>query len=232
MSTTLTTQTTQSLLPPVPQPPHDPTWWRLDGRAGWRASLLKDVRVTPACCALALSPLPASLRRLEEASGSLGGLVPPSNVAPAADGSLFLLDAKAAELKRFDPCECRWAAVPCFGGAGRGARQLTDAHGIGVRGGNLYVCDTGNRRLAVVPLHGFVLRAFWSPPASANLANPWEPYSVAFDGGGRVFVADPANGCVHRFDPRGVWEKALSGFGVVTHVAFDCRGRLYAIIAG
>ena len=132
MSTTLTTQTTQSLLPPVPQPPHDPTWWRLDGRAGWRASALEGVEVTPACCALALSPLASSLRSLDEASGSLGGLALPSNVARAADGSLFLLDAKAAELKRFDPCECRWAVVPCFGGTGMGPRQLKDAHGIGI----------------------------------------------------------------------------------------------------
>lgn len=232
MSTTQTTQTTQSILPPVPQPPHDPTWWRLDGRVGWRAALLDGVEVTPACCTLALSPLPVSLRALEESSGSLGGLVPPSNVALTAEGGLLLLDMKAAELKRFDSCECRWISVPCFGGVGRGGRQLTDAHGIGVRGGNLYVCDTGNRRLAVVSLHGFVPRAFWSPPASANLSNEWEPYSVAFDDTGRVFVADPANGCVQRFDPRGVWEKALTGFGVVRRIAFDRRGRLYAIVEG
>ncbi|HEX3559753.1 MAG TPA: phage tail protein [Pyrinomonadaceae bacterium] len=227
-----TQQTTQSFLPPVPQPPHDPTWWRLDGRAGWRASQLTGVEVTPSCCTLALAPLPASLRSLDEPSGSLGGLVPPSNVARGDEGRLYLLDADAAALKCFDPCECRWTVIPCFGGAGAQPRQLSRAHGIGIHGGNLYVCDTGNKRLVVIALHGFALRAFWSPPPAANLANAWEPYAVAFDSRGRVFVSDPANGCVQRFSPRGVWEKCLAGFGVVTRIAFDCRDRLYAVVEG
>ena len=222
----------QSTLPPIPQPPHDPTWWLLDGRVGWRGALLEKVEVTPACCTLSLRPVPGSGRSPLEPSGSFGGVTLPSNMAFGPDGQLYLLDAGSAELKRFDSCECAWKTVPCFGGRGAGARQLDGAHGIGVCSGNLFVCDTGNRRLAVYTLHGFALRGFWSPPAAADLANVWEPYAVAFDGRGRVFVSDGANGCVHRFAPHGRWEMCLPGFGKVTHLAADCRDRLYAVVEG
>lgn len=227
-----TAANTQDFLPPVPRPPHDPTWLLLDGRAGWRASLLEKVEVSTGGAGLALSPLPESLRALDEPSGSFGGLVPPSNVACAGEGHVYLLDPKAAVLKLFDPCECRFVRLPCTGGAGAGARQLKDAHGIGIHGGDLFICDTGNRRLSVYALRGFALRGFWSPPASAGLANEWEPYAVAFDSKARVYVSDPANGCVHRFSRGGRWEKCLAGFGKVTHVTFDCRDRLYAVVEG
>lgn len=227
-----TATNTRDLLPPVPQPPHDPTWLLLDVRAGWRASLLDKVEVSPGGAALTLSPLPESLRALDEPSGSFGGLVPPANVARTAGGEIYLLDLKAAVVKLFDPCECRFVVVPCTGGVGSGPRQLKDAHGIGICGGDLFVCDTGNRRLSVYALRGFTLRGFWAPPASAGLANEWEPYAVAFDSRGRVYVSDPANGCVHRFSRRGRWEKCFAGFGKVTHITFDCRDQLYAVVEG
>jgi phage tail-like protein len=227
-----TAANTQDFLPPVPRPPHDPTWLLLDGRAGWRAALLEHVEVSPSGAGLTLSPLAASLRALDEPSGSFGGLVPPSNVACAADGHVYLLDLKAAVLKLFDPCECRFLFMPCTSGPGVGARQLKGAHGIGINGGDLFICDTGNRRLCVYALRGFTLRGFWSPPASARLTNEWEPYAVAFDSKARVYVSDPANGCVHRFSRRGRWEKCLMGFGKVTHITFDCRERLYAVVEG
>ncbi|MBV9927295.1 MAG: hypothetical protein JOZ96_19915 [Acidobacteria bacterium] len=221
----------QDFLPPIPRPPHDPTWWLLDGRAGWRAALLEDVEVS-AGGALTLSPLPGSLRTLEELSGSFGGLVPPANVACTADGRIFLLDRRSAVVKLFDPCECHFMGVPCTGGPGAGARQLKDPHGVGVRGGDLFICDTGNRRLCVYALRGFTLRGFWAPPADAGLTNEWEPYAVAFDRRGRVYVSDPANGCVHRFTRGGSWEKCFAGFGKVTFVTFDCKDRLYAVVEG
>ena len=62
------------------------------------------------------------------------------------------------------PCECRFQTVPCFGGEGQGPRQLRQPHGIGICAGNLFVCDTGNHRVSVFALHGFVLRGHWQPP--------------------------------------------------------------------
>src|SRR5438552_2987836 len=69
-----------------------------------------------------------------------------------------------------------------------------------------------------------------APPADAKLANPWEPFDIDFDGRGRAFVTDGANGLVHRFSPGGRWEKAFAGFGKVTYLAIDCDDRIHLVI--
>jgi phage tail-like protein len=221
----------QTLLPPIPQPPHDPTSWLLNARVGWHAATLANVEETPPYQALALALRPESRRVLTENSGSFGGLTVPANVALGPDGSIYLLDDRTMALKRFDACECRFQTVPGFGGEGQGPRQLRQPHGIGICAGNLFVCDTGNHRVSVFALHGFVLRGHWQPPR-ALLATPWEPYDLAFDGQGRVYVtdsADGANGYIHRFSPAGHWETRFSGFGHVTYITADCRDRLYVV---
>ncbi len=221
----------KDVLPPIPQPPHDPTWWLLNARVGWRAADSEQVEV-PAEGALALSPRPETLRSLTEPSGSFGGLIAPTNIALGPGGSLFLLDRKTLHLKRFDPCECLFKLVACFGGEGDEPRQLNDPHGICIHRHNLYVCDTGNHRLSVFSLRGFLLRAVWRPPGSAELTNPWEPYDIALDRRGRAFVTDGANGCIHRFSPVGRWERCLPGFGKAMHIAIDGQDRLHVVIEG
>ena len=217
-------------LPPAAQPPNDPTWWLLNGRVGWHAAELDDVAITGDD--LGLLVVPGSGRLLNEPSGSFGGLLLPGNAAVGADGGVYLLDAQSGKLKRFDPCDCQFNAVPCVGGFGKGPRELQDPHGIGISSGNIFICDTGNHRVLVFSLVGFVLRDVWESPASAGLTNPWLPYALAFDDHGRVFVSDPANGCIHRFHPTGRWQAALPGFGDVRWIALDCHNRLYAVIAG
>jgi phage tail-like protein len=255
--------TPYALLPPIPQPPHDPTSWLLNAHIGWREADngFKGIEKAPPTLALALAPAPDGGRSLTEVSGSFGGLTVPANMALGPDGSIYLLDAKTLELERFDPCECLFKTVPCFGGEGGGARQLRNPHGIGICAGNLFVCDTGvngsathipcsdreaddrrirreNHRLSVFSLRGFVLRAHWTPPASAyqgpepTLTTTWEPYDIAFDARGRVYVTDGANGCIHRFSPSGRWETRLAGLGKVTYLAIDCQDRLYVVTEG
>jgi phage tail-like protein len=261
-------------LPPIPQPPHDPTFWLLNATVGWREAVPDKVQVLPGSGALALAPAPGSGRALTEPSGSFGGLTLPGNVALGPGGEIFLLDAKTLTLRLFDACDCRFVTVPCFAGPGRDprggegcqdlppsgsrrhpsttavgpsggegcldgvsrsdpppARQLKDPHGIGICAGNLFVCDTGHHRLSVFALRGYVLRDHWSPPVNPNLKT-WEPYAVAFDGKGRVFVTDGANGCVHRFRPSGIWETCLPGFGKATWIAIDCMDRVYVRVEG
>lgn len=223
---------TAQVMPPVPAPPHDPTFWLLGADTGWRAAALDRVEIAPADGSLALAPLPGSGRSVTETSGSFGGVALPTNVAIDPDATLFLLDQQTATLKRFDRCTCEFQPVPCVGGSGPGPRQWRDPHGIGICGGNLFVCDTGHHRLTVFGLRGWVLRGFWAPPATAGLSNVWEPFDVAFDRRGRVFVSDGANGCIHRFYPSGHWETCFSGFGKVTHLAMDGRDRLHVITDG
>jgi phage tail-like protein len=227
-----------TLLPLIPQPPHDPTSWLLNGHVGWRAAKLDFIEQLPPKQSLTLALAPESQRALTEANGSFGGLTIPANVTLGPDGGIYLLDTAKAQLKRFDPCECEFQTVRCFGGVGSGPRQLNNPHGIGICAGNLFVCDTGNHRLSVFALHGFALRGHWQPPASAyqppipQAPKPWEPYDLAFDLRGCVYVTDYANSCIHRFSPAGQWETRLAGFGEVTWIATDCRDRIFVVTEG
>src|SRR5437667_12821947 len=107
-------------LPPIPQPPQDPTSWLLNARVGWRSAGPPAVEQRFTDGALALAPEPESLPSLTDPSGSFGGLTLPTNMALGPDGSIFLLDQTTLQLKRFDPCACRFDVVPCFGGSGAG----------------------------------------------------------------------------------------------------------------
>ena len=80
---------------------------------GWRVRRLSRVDVDAALGALGLSPAPAAARWLSEPSGSFGGLRLPSNVAMTSNGDVLLLDPATGEIRRFDPCECRFITVPC-----------------------------------------------------------------------------------------------------------------------
>jgi phage tail-like protein len=234
------------LLPPIPQPPHDPTSWLLNGRAGsransregWHAAKLHQIEILPPQQSLTLALAPESRRSPFEPNGSFGGFITPANVALGPDGSLYLLDTEKAQLKRFDPCECTFQVVPCFGGTGSRPRELSKANGIGICLGNLFVCDPGNHRVSVFALHGFVLRGYLQPPASAYqgpnplLENNWEPFDLAFDRYGRVYVTDPANGCVHRFSASGQWQTRFSGLGPVRWITIDCRNNIFVVAEG
>ncbi len=233
-----TTQSQPAMLPAIPRPPHDPTSWLLNGYVGWLTAKLDQIEYLPPKQSLVLPLAPESRRSLSETNGSFGGITTPGNVAIGPDGSIFLLDADSAQLKRFDPCECSFQNVPCFGGAGGGPRQLVNPHGIGICSGNLFVCDTGNHRLSVLTLHSFILRGQWQPPATAYqgpnpvLHNMWEPFDLAFDRCGKVYVTDTANGAVHVFSPSGQWQRSFPGIGSVTWIVTDCGNDIFVVVTG
>lgn len=223
---------TRPQLPPVPQPPHDPTWWQLDGRAGWHPQQSDGLDQLQLENRLVLALEPGSRRSLADGLGSFGGLTLPGHMAWGPDWSLYLLDTRNGTLKVFNPCVCRFEPVPYLGGKGIGPRHFAGPHGIAIRGDTLYLCDTGNHRLALFSLRGFLLRSEWSPPAEAGLAQSWEPCDVAFDRNGRAYVSDIANRCIHRFNAAGVWLGRLSGYSLPRYLTIDCDDRLYVLEAG
>ena len=219
-------------LPPLPQPPHDPRWWLLDGRAGWRAQDLDQTSETRCGECVSLDFLPATGRILGEPTGSFGGLVPPANVAISPEGHIYLLDRRDGSLKVFDPCCCRFETLGCLGGSRLDGKKLSNPGGIAFDNLKLYLTDTGNARLLVFQVHGLRLAAVWSPPSSANLPHEWQPRGVAIDGHGRVFIADPGNGLVHRFRCTGRYDGSISGTGAAEWISIDRSNRLYAAVSG
>jgi len=142
------------------------------------------------------------------------------------------VDRSSGSLKLFDPCECAFEAVPCLGGKGDGPRNFSNPHGLSIRGDTLYLCDTGNRRVMLLTLKGFLLRGEWAPPREAGLDVEWQPYDLVFDRQGIAYVSDPANQCVHRFNAGGVWLGRLSGYSEPRALAVDCQDRLYVLCEG
>lgn len=214
-----------TFLPPVPEPPHDPRSLLLDARAGWREGHLQGAEIAPDDGVLTLVPMAGAVAD----DGTLGGHVLPASVALSELGELYLLDATDGVLLRFDPCLCRFERVPCTGGIGHGPRQLQRASGLAICRGNLFLCDAGNHRVSVFARHGWVLRGHWAPP-QGEVAQAWEPVAAACDRRGRLYVADPANGMIHRFARTGQWQTAWHGLGDVIQVAIDRRDHLYAVV--
>lgn len=222
-------------LPPVARPPHDPWRFRLDRRAGWRTDpfpgLTQDAGPAPDDGALALLPLPGSGPLLNDPAGSFGGLAWPDHLAPVPDGPLVLLDRKRGMLRRLDRCTCRFQDWPCLGSDARDPRLPLDPGGIAIGCGQLYLCDTGHRRVLVLSLVSGTVRAAWPAPAVSGLA-PWQPEDVALTSRGEVWVSDPANGGMHVFSTYGVHRRFIGNLGAVASLAVDGGDRVYVRLAG
>ena len=238
-------------IPHIPAPPFEPTSLLLNQRTGWPAdgSAWDKVEAGPDGV-LRLAEDSSSLRQLTEPSGSLGGLVPPRNVALDDDGTIYLLDREQQRLKRFDRCACRFDTVAHIGGEGGAAREWRSPGGIAIGCGKLYVCDSGreevsaeecadpaamsaklrreNHRVSVFSLNGLALHDHLVLPDG----KAWKPVAVALDNHGNAFVADPLNSMVHRFSPMLRFVKSFPGYANPTAVAIDCRGLLYVLCDG
>lgn len=237
------------ILPLIPAPPHDPTWWLLNNLVGWRSSFLgANIDVSKPSGALVLSQPPKSGREFTEDNGSMGGLLPPSNVGVTPSGTIILLDRSTNILKVFDPCICAFAPLAVFAKkeATRGGCQdhvisseckepewaLDDPHGITVHDDDLYICDTGNRRVIVMSLASFTVRSVWTLPARAEVNKKWKPYALAFDSGHRAYVTDQANRCIHVFDRHGLWLRFIEVSGPATHIGIDTEDNILVVVEG
>jgi phage tail-like protein len=245
-------------VPPVPAPPHDPGSLLLAGfigpqaRGGWRAADgaggLYKVEIAAGTQALVLEPTPDATRRLTEPSGSFGGLRMPLNAALGPAGDVYLLDPQSGELKRFDPCACRFEAVPCFlrlatppqaCAIGPGPRRvpldlLGEPHGIAICGGDLYIADSGHARVLRYAMNGFLARGALQLPraeAEKRTTKRWNPFALAFDGRGCLYVSDPDNQRIDIFDAQGRWRGAHATDAPAWALALDCKNRLYALVA-
>lgn len=210
-------------LPLTTTPPHDPRRLPINAHNGWQIAHSENV-LLDACGNLVLDKQISTARLPAEANGSFGGLQFPSHLAQSVTGDIFLLDQKNVLLKKFDPCACQFLTLPCTGGHGKGPREFNQPASIAICGDNLVVADTGNQRLVVYSMLGFIVRAFWRPPIDTFPV--WQPVALAV-AGRKLWVGDPANGCVHQFNFGGKWLGAILGVGAVHALALDNDQRLY-----
>jgi len=209
----------------------------LDSEAGWRAGTLDKAALFDGD--LGLQPLPGATRPIVDSTGSFGGLQNATGVAVDCEDRVYVLDSSTCVVKRFDRCTCEFATLPCIGPRGNSPRQLQSPNGLAVsRSGNLYIADTGNRRIQIFSINGLALRQIWGPlqvtqtEASVHVRRThpetvlaqsgcdvaleypdrtWLPWDVAVTNHNWAYVSDFANGLIHVFDPKGRWITAYSG---------------------
>lgn len=185
-------------------------YYLLDPHAGWRALDADVVLGDPQGMHLRALPGDLVTRIARQGAQSAHGFstafgVPPSafSLQPSAAFSItglatdgirysYLADAAGQLIWRFDQCDASCAPLPCVGGLGSAARRLDRPRGLALAPtGELYVADSGNRRVQVFDTHSLALRAI--------LAGPFdEPYDVAVGSNGDVYIADKGAGRVYR----------------------------------
>ncbi|HET9347347.1 MAG TPA: phage tail protein [Candidatus Limnocylindrales bacterium] len=160
-------------------------------------------------------------------TGALGAFEGPAGIGVDAAGNVYVSDTAGHRVLRIDGCDGTTAPVAGLSGPGSDPGHLDGPRGVivGPRGA-LYVCDSGNDRIQVVDLATGQLRGIWGQP------NPWgppqpgtdpgrldDPWDLAADSAGRVYVVDHGNHRVQRFDASGAVEagfwSALSAQPVV-----------------
>jgi phage tail-like protein len=149
-----------------------------------------------------------------------GGTVPPGFVpsleGPAGigvddQGNLYVADLDNNRITRVDGCDGTQSTLSCLTGPGSDPGQLNGPRGVivGPRRA-LYIADSGNHRVQVVDLAMLQVRGIWGQPDPWGEPQPGtdpgrlnDPWDLATDTDGWVYVVDHGNHRVQRFDADG-----------------------------
>jgi DNA-binding beta-propeller fold protein YncE len=119
------------------------------------------------------------------------------------------------------------AVIREWGGYGSFPGSVRDPYGIAVNGaGEIYVCDTGNRRVQKFTNDG-TLAALWGSDGSSP-GQFRSPRGIALDSKSNVYVADVLNSRIQKFDPDGGFITAWStGLNRPIYLAIDEADNVY-----
>lgn len=200
---------------------------------------------------LTLNPVPAFEAVVTEAltpSAVFGG---PAGIGIDTDGNLYIADTAGNRVLRYEACTGEVEPLPCFGGEGGLPGQLRQPRGVIVGPHNrLYVADSGNHRVQVVDIATLQLVGVWgqADPATGD-PQPGDapgqfdqPWNLASDSAGFVYVACHGNRRVQKFDAGGqvmadFWETLQSqspapdGPAYVAVIVLDDGGERLLVMA-
>jgi uncharacterized protein (TIGR03663 family) len=165
----------------------------------------------------------------------------PWGLAVAPNGDVYVADTWNHRIQKFDAAG-RFLTKWGFFTDTRGARDDQPGGFWGPRAiaigpdGNLYVADTGNKRIQVFDPNGRFVRAIGGEGSGPGQFR--EPVGLAFDGAGNLWVADTWNQRIQKLDPLGrpLAQYPVPGWGsqAITnkpYLSVDVStGRVYATV--
>jgi sugar lactone lactonase YvrE len=172
-------------------------------------------KITPAGAVTTLAGSAASRGSLD-GTGSAASFNSPGGIAVDSAGNLYVADTFSATVRRVTPAGMASTLAGTAGSRGEtdgdgAAARFNSPNGVTVdAAGNLYVADTYNDTIRKVTPGGVVTTLAGSTGISGAtdltginaLFN--QPYGVAVDTSGNVYVADTANSTIRKITPVGV----------------------------
>jgi phage tail-like protein len=190
---------------------HVPTWRYLNLEHGWPL-FRRDGLAIGNDGALRLASLP-QLEPVGEPLTPLPGFEGVAGVAADECGNIWYADPAGHRIMHLPACAEQAEPLPCLRGPGSGPGQLETPRGIGIgRRGTLYIADSRNARIVLVDAATQQVRGYWTGGGTPSGEAFIEPWDVAVDACGNVYIADAgmtgpggdrAGGSVRRFAPRG-----------------------------
>ena len=197
----------------------------LDGAGNLYFADLRNHRIRKVDAAGVISTV-AGAGSTGESGGGFGGdgypataaqLNFPSGVALDGSGNLYIADGFNNRIRKVDSAgvisTVAGGGLPGGDGYPATAAQLNFPSGVALDGsGNLYIADTWNGRIRKVDAAGVISTVAGSerfggfggdggPAVAAQLRNP---YDVALDGAGNLYIADTSNDRIRKVDTAGV----------------------------
>jgi uncharacterized protein (TIGR03437 family) len=142
----------------------------------------------------------------------------PQGIAVDATGNLYIADAGNQRIRKVSPtgtvATIAGSGIQGFFGDGGPATRASLNHPLRVTvdsAGNLYVADSENERIRKVSPNGIIttvagngVRGFSGDGGPATSASLNEPYGVAVDAAGKLYIADSFNARIRRVSPGGI----------------------------
>ena len=132
----------------------------------------------------------------------------PVGVAFTDEGHLVVVDGGNCRVHKFDQSGNLLQTV---GEKGSGPLQFLRPTGIGVnRVGHIYVADRSNDRVQILSSDLTYISSFgnFRDRSGGNLVNPWD---VAFDSEGYMYVVDAGHTCIKKFTSNGEFRQKIGG---------------------
>jgi len=211
-------------------------------------------KITPAGAVTTLAGSAGAAGNLD-GTGAAARFFSPNGIAVDASGNVYVGDTATHIIRKVTPAgvvTTLAGVAASFGsvdGTGTTAR-FNSPRGVAVdSGGNVYVADRDNNSIrkvtpagVVTTLAGFLSVNSGSTDGTGNVARFSQPYGVAVDAGGNVYVADASNKLIRKITAGGVVTTLAGQAGGVGStdgtgnavrfsdplgIAVDSRGNLY-----